>query len=160
MFSALLTPKRCQKSLRAEKIYALCTQDYMQKLVKSVVSQFNDIFKSLTVFWPLYHVSSDGPSASQALPTPARQTRHCRAEPAKAEELMCLTRWRLAGFAPVCVSFLRANQGKPCTACAALLNHRAARNTLPCTALLRAFFRTQLLISAFLAVQLQPGREK
>lgn len=62
---------------------------------------------------------------------------------------------------------LRTNQGKPHTACAGSSSccsaqPQWARNTLPCTALLRAFlafFRTQL-ISTFLAVQLQPWREK
>lgn len=84
-----------------------------RKKIKSVVLQFSNIFKSLAVFWSLYHESSNCPSASQALPTSTRQTRYCRGEPAKPEELMWLTRWRLARFTRL--SFPRANQGKPCT---------------------------------------------
>lgn len=130
-----------------------------------MVWQFNTIFKSPTAFRSLYHESSSCPSASQALPISARQTRYCRVEPARPEELTWLIRWRLAGFASVCLSFLRASQGKLCTTYAdravpaVLLEHSAARNTLPCTALLRAFLgflRTQLSISTLLAVHLQP----
>lgn len=71
---------------------------------------------------------------------------------------------------PVCLSllsFLRANQGKPCTTCAdssscPCAQPQHSQSTLPCPALLTAFlgfFRTQLLISTVLPLQLQPGRE-
>lgn len=46
-----------------------------------MVWQFNTIFKSPIAFRSLYHESGSCPSASQALPISARQTRYCRVEP-------------------------------------------------------------------------------
>lgn len=95
---------RCQKSLRVEKLYALCTPHCMWKEVKSVVWQFNKIkiltktSSKLHLYFGHYITKAMILNVSWILSITARQTRYCRVEPGKTKDLQVANQVKTCRF--------------------------------------------------------------